>query len=219
MNYQAKLPKYLYRYTTLPFLLDLLLTKELVLLNPENWEDRNERATLRSYKEEVQASAIYVLCFTTTRETIHHWNSFAATTCGCRIEFNCQKLIESVKQVTANIDYGVMEYKSVQALDHFKTSKAKLCFTKRKAFDVEKEFRIVLNDNKSAQVNSKRIPIDLSCLKIVTITDRLPKETFQSIKTVIKSIPNQEHKFRISQADFFENSKWKHHFKMECAVK
>ena len=38
------------RYTTLPYLLDVLVKKRLTLLNPVKWEDKNDSHFLSIYK-------------------------------------------------------------------------------------------------------------------------------------------------------------------------
>ena len=40
----------LYRYTTFPFLVDILVRRKIALTNPENRKDKNDIATLRSFK-------------------------------------------------------------------------------------------------------------------------------------------------------------------------
>jgi len=60
------------RYTTLPFLLDILLHQSLRFGNPENWEDRNDAYYHKRYREEQNHKNLLALCFTTKPETYHH---------------------------------------------------------------------------------------------------------------------------------------------------
>jgi len=64
------------RFTTIPFLLDLLLRQKLTLLNPSSWEDYNDRETVEAIKNRAGVSAVYALCLTYGNETVHHWNAF-----------------------------------------------------------------------------------------------------------------------------------------------
>ena len=43
--------RFLRRYTELPFLIDFLETKEITLLNPSAWDDRNDSYYLQQYAE------------------------------------------------------------------------------------------------------------------------------------------------------------------------
>jgi hypothetical protein len=44
-------PAFLNRFTTLPFVIDLLARKQLTLLNPGFWEDYNDRVTMELYRK------------------------------------------------------------------------------------------------------------------------------------------------------------------------
>lgn len=63
---------HLRRYTDIPFLLDYLRTKELVLLSPKMWDDKNDRHYLESYARASRFDSIYALCLTEASETYHH---------------------------------------------------------------------------------------------------------------------------------------------------
>jgi len=41
---------YLCKYTSLPFLFEILENKELTFVNPKNWEDRNDSYFFEVYK-------------------------------------------------------------------------------------------------------------------------------------------------------------------------
>ena len=41
----------LIRFTSLPWLLDVLESKELLFSDPDNWEDENDSQILHAYKE------------------------------------------------------------------------------------------------------------------------------------------------------------------------
>jgi len=65
------------RYTTLPSLLDLLVTKHLTLLTPDSWDDKNDAFYLQQYKDKKKLKAVYAMCFTEGNETYHHWRVFS----------------------------------------------------------------------------------------------------------------------------------------------
>lgn len=74
---KLKIPDYLNRYTSLPYLLDALRMKRLLLRSPELWEDKNDSFYLRRYQEEMKFETLLALCFNVTREQFHHWKCFA----------------------------------------------------------------------------------------------------------------------------------------------
>ena len=43
--------KHLRRYTTLPHLLDILITSEITFSNPDNWDDKNDQYGMNIYKD------------------------------------------------------------------------------------------------------------------------------------------------------------------------
>ena len=70
-------PKFLNRYTTLPILLDMLWRKQITLLSPQSWEDRNDAYYLDRYQAERKLAAVLTLCFSAKSETFHHWRVFS----------------------------------------------------------------------------------------------------------------------------------------------
>lgn len=60
------------RYTTLPFLLDILHEKRLPLLDPASWEDKNDSYYLELYKSGKRLKSVLAICFAEAQETYHH---------------------------------------------------------------------------------------------------------------------------------------------------
>ena len=67
------------RYTTLPFLLDILNKKCLTLLDPKNWEDKDDSYYIELYKKSLGLKSILVLCFTESVERYHHWKIYSGS--------------------------------------------------------------------------------------------------------------------------------------------
>ena len=82
-----KLKKYARRYTELPFLIDYLMTKELVLLDPRSWDDRNDSYYIEQYAARKSLQGFAALCLTESPETYHHWKIFSSGSSGVCIEF------------------------------------------------------------------------------------------------------------------------------------
>jgi hypothetical protein len=76
------------RYTELPFLLDFLRTREIALLSPSSWDDKNDAHYLDAYakaKAEAKSAspgAVRALCMTEASETYHHWKVFSSGSSG-----------------------------------------------------------------------------------------------------------------------------------------
>ena len=80
-------PIFLNRFTTIPLLKELLEKKQLVLRNPNAWEDKNDSFTLELYRKKMKMDSVYALCFAHGSKTIHFWKAFANSVEGCCIEF------------------------------------------------------------------------------------------------------------------------------------
>lgn len=60
------------RYTDLPSLIQILMNRELTLLDPSSWDDKNDSYFISTYKEKKQLQSVLALCFTKKSETYHH---------------------------------------------------------------------------------------------------------------------------------------------------
>lgn len=65
------------RYMSIAALIDTLRRQRLAILNPENWDDRNDRLFMRVYKSHTKAGGLYGMCAALRGETYHHWKIFA----------------------------------------------------------------------------------------------------------------------------------------------
>lgn len=109
----AAQPGFLNRFTTIPFVIDLLTRRQLTLLNPGIWEDYNDRVTMELYRTKKKSKSIYALCLTHGRETINHWNTFANGASGCCIEFNSEKLFKCLDKINGVV-HGKSEYVKIE---------------------------------------------------------------------------------------------------------
>ena len=197
------------RFTTIPFLIDLLRRKKLALLNPAFWDDFNDRETMEIYRKAAKAKSIYALCMTYKNETIHHWNAFANGTSGCCIEFSPAKLIDVLDQ--NGIMHGKAEYIRVRDLADTKIKTEQIPFVKREPFSPESEYRLVALSAKSQEA-SFSIDIDLDIIRKVTISNKVPKPVFESLKESIKEmVPGCRAK--IYHSTLYNNADWIGHFR------
>lgn len=205
MNIETDLPKRLYRYTNLPVLFRLLLQKEIELLNPKTWEDRNDSYFLESYKQEKKLNAVLALCFTTRPETFHHWKVFASGPAGVCIRFDGELLL---KQLTdqSDIRSGFVEYQYIKDVHSAVVDIEKWPFIKRKPFADECEYRLVF-ENAEYKKSTKAFPIELTCIDKVTLSPWLPIPLAKSIKAIISSIPDCD-KLKIHRSSLIETPAW-----------
>jgi hypothetical protein len=197
---------FLRRYTELPFLIDLLRSQEVALLDPSNWDDRNDAFFIQQYKKKVQAKGIYALCLAEASETYHHWRVFSSGSGGVCIEFDKRKLIGHTQEV-ANLVSGAVTYKRIIELNGCGLDNEALPFLKRHVFCDEKEFRLIVA-NKSTQETFLRIPIALAAIRRITLSPWLPKDVAVSVKAALKQIDGCAD-LKISHSTLIENEKWK----------
>ncbi|MBF7093417.1 DUF2971 domain-containing protein [Flavobacterium sp. ALJ2] len=196
------------RFTTLPFLIDMLNSKTLTLLNPNYWEDYNDRETMETYRKKTKAKSIYALCLTCENETIHHWNAFANGTSGCCIEFSPNKLIAILEK--ENISHKKTEYIRIKDLIKLKISTEQLPYIKRHPFKAENEYRIIVTSEKE-QKSIFEIDIDLEIIRHITLSNKMPKKVYESNKIMLLKIAPQL-KGKINHSTLYENSNWISHF-------
>ena len=173
------IPKYLRHYTKLPYLLKILKTGRLKLSDTEGFKDPKDRAWTKAYRKRV-GKELFAMCCTWETELIHHWNTYAKGKFGCCISFDGQKLIEAA-DAQPNIKHGLVDYKKNIPCDDIPESVEieKLLFTKAWAYRCECEYRFISE-------TEKELAFDLGCIKRITITANMDKETFAFFKESIE---------------------------------
>jgi hypothetical protein len=82
----AKLNNVIRRYTSISAVIDMLLQRELTILDPQSWDDRNDRYFMALYKDRKTVSALYGLCAAQCSESYHHWRVFTNSADGACVE-------------------------------------------------------------------------------------------------------------------------------------
>lgn len=206
---QAKL----FRYTSLPVLIDLLRRKKLVLLSPEKWDDRNDAEVMIEYKKRKKLQHLYAVCFAEGDETIHHWTAYSFGSSGCSIEFDREHLLSTVQKI-AGIRTRAVKYKKISDLRAEVIKVDDMPFTKRWPYRCEEEFRIIFESTDEAAASDGFFDIDISLRTIrkITINQRMPEQVYQTIKEYLR----QEFKNpaqRINRSTLYENQVWISKFK------
>jgi len=202
-----KLERYVKRYTSISSAIDLLCRKQLALLDPQTWDDRNDRYFMSLYKDYAKASGLYAACFTQSAETYHHWRVFGGGADGACVEFKRTKFEAHIKGNT-DIRAGEVEYLLLTQAEKLSDPRPEqLPFMKRAGFEPEDEYRVVAI-SADPQGPSLALPIDLTLINRITINPWLPDAIYQSVKSVLREIRDCDH-IEITRSSLIDSQRWK----------
>lgn len=198
--------RFLRRYTELPFLIDALQTREIVLVNPKFWDDRNDSYYLQQYGSVTGLASIFCMCLTETYETYHHWRVFSHGTGGVCIEFHKGMLQEDASKVT-DLRAEPVIYRTLKDMRQSRPLTEELPFLKRYAFSDEMEFRLFVA-RKKHKTAVFRIPIRLGSISRIMLSPWLPKNVATQTKQTLKTIKGCS-RLKIYRSTLVENETWK----------
>jgi len=161
------------RYTHLSAVLYMLRKKQITLLNPLWWDDKDDSNFLEIYKKRKGLSSVLALCFARPDETYHHWKVFAPGPGGICIKFDKDALLSCLTRVSG-VRSRACDYKLIDDLSKNGPSCDDLPFLKRKAFKDDKEFRIIFED-RTNDCPTKDFPILLTCISQIAISPWTPE--------------------------------------------
>jgi hypothetical protein len=191
-SYNRK-PTLIRRYTDVTSLIHILSNKEITLLDPNYWEDKNDAEFMKIYKEKNSIQSLLALCFTVTGETHHHWEVFASGNSGVCIRFHGKKLIQDIESMQKKSKscesflHDKVSYKTIRSIEKINLYTADLPFTKRAPFRYEKEYRIIFTsqDNK---YESYPMKINLDSIKEIVLSPWIHDSLAETLKILLKSI-------------------------------
>lgn len=180
-------------------LIQILHEKKIIFQDPSRWEDKNEYSYIQDYlNSNINCSKVFILCFTTCRETYHHWKIYANGKSGARMTFRKDKLLGNLDKAlnTNNLSGNAfLAYRPVRYLSNTEViteppKPDELIFTKRRAFEDEKEFRIayISSDPEDKAEKTKKIPISLDCIERITLSPYLDIDLENPVKETLKNI-------------------------------
>jgi hypothetical protein len=201
-----KLDDALKRYTSIAAVIDMLCRRELALLDPQSWDDRNDRHFMSLYKEFAAAEGLYAACFTQVPETYHHWRVFGGGADGACVEFRRAALEAHIKG-NSDIRAGEVRYFRLTDAERLRGRPDDLPFMKRIGFAPEGEYRVMA---KSAEPQAPvlGLPLDLRLIRRITINPWLPDAIHQSVKALLARIEGCGH-IRISRSELIDSQRWK----------
>jgi len=203
---EKKKPTILNRYTSLPVALDILVRRQVTLLSPETWEDRNDAFYLERYREKKKLGTLVAICFTTRGETFHHWKVFSNGLSGVCIEFDKSPLLKGFP-LSGGFRCESIDYKLIKTLTQNRPAVERWPFLKHKAFKDEGEFRIIYED-RTAHDFIKYVDIELDTIRKVTLSPWLPDEVAKSVSELVNTIKGCEG-IPVKHSLLINNSRWK----------
>lgn len=201
------LGEFIRRYTSIASVIDTLRRKQLALLDPQSWDDRNDSHFMSLYKEHKRANGLYALCATEAPETYHHWRVFGGKSEGACLEIRRAPLEESFAG-DGRIRFGRVQYKKIAEVKALHASdRNNLPFLKRKPYEPECEYRIIA-ETEEPQAAALGVELTIAWITRIHLNPWLPKPLAESIKASMKEVPGCK-SLSIIQTTMLENSSWK----------
>ena len=195
------------RYTNLASLVSILKNRELTLLDPSKWGDKNDSHYLLQYGERKGFKSLCALCFTKEPETSHHWKAFSHGSDGVCIKILAKPFIAQLNSIK-EIVHGDVKYKLIDEVETEVFAVDQLPFLKRYPFRDEAEYRVIFRKKVENECKTHAIPFDTSLINKVTLSNLLPKELIGSLAALLKGIDGCAD-LKISRSTLNENSRWK----------
>jgi hypothetical protein len=196
------------RYTNIPSLLHILQHRKLTLLDPEKWDDGNDSAGMRAYRDQKGLKSLVALCFTEAAETYHHWHVFAEGAGGACLVFDKEKLLRAFDG--QKIKYTKVQYKTLEKLKSEKPSLDNLPFTKRWGYRHEKEFRAIY-ESKTVDIHFFDADISIDSISKVMLSPWIHESLFNTTKYILRKIEGCQY-LNIGQSTLTDNKTWKSAF-------
>ncbi|MBR0679334.1 DUF2971 domain-containing protein [Roseomonas eburnea] len=203
----ATLDKHIRRYTSISAVIDILRRRELPLLDPQNWDDRNDRYFMARYKEKKALGGLYALCAARCGETYHHWRVFTGTADGACIEIKRAPLEKALSKIPG-VSFAEMRYLLLNHIDALTTADLdSLPFVKRIGFAAEEEYRIVYEtDDPQGAAYSLEFP--LAWISRIYLNPWLPDPLYESVKETLRALPDCA-KLSIVKSRLIDSARWK----------
>lgn len=193
------------RYTELPYVLQILQTRQLTLLNPTSWDDRNDSHFVQAYRERKGLGSVLALCLTEAAQTYHHWRVFTHGASGACLQFNKKRFLDWIAGNEALCGRPV-QYKTLRQIRQSPPALDDLPFIKRRAYEHELEFRLLYaTQRRSPPFKAFNLPLDT--IDSILLNPWLPPSTAKAVESVIHRIDGCE-SMRILRATIISNDEW-----------
>jgi hypothetical protein len=196
------------RYTDIPALIHLLSRRQITLLDPQSWDDKNDSRYLALYQEKKKLASVLALCFSQSGETYHHWRVFAGGPSGVCVRFRKTALLNALRHEVP-IQASSVKYLTLKDIRKDAPKVRDLPFLKRVAFEHEDEFRII-HESQTEKMRTLNISIPLSCIERITLSPWVHDALSPDIKRVLKSISGCG-SLEIVRSTLISNDEWLNH--------
>lgn len=195
------------RYTSIAAVIDMLRRRKLALLNPESWDDRNDRYFMSLYKAEREIGGLYGLCAAQCSETYHHWKIFTSGADGACIEIKRQPL-EAMLASVAGVRFDSVEYLALEKAQRLSRADLdRLPFYKRHGFTDEMEYRIIAETDEPQQ-GALYIDFPPELIGRIELNPWLPASVAESLIAVLKSVSGDSD-IKVRRSFLIDNGQWK----------
>jgi len=198
-----------YRYSSIAYVIDALTRREIRLLDPSSWIDKNDSLYMNFYKQFRGVANVFASCCTLSKETFQHWYIFGGSSAGAFIEYDRAKLeacFEALKTKGHKLRYESVSYLTLERVEKPQATLERFPFLKRWGFEAEKEYRIIAETNDETLI-SYPIPIPLSAINRIVINPWLPRSVVDSLREVIHSIEGCEN-LKVDHSRLIESDRW-----------
>jgi hypothetical protein len=195
------------RYISIPALIDTSRHRQLALLDPASWDDRNDRYFMELYKERKALAGLYAACAATCYETYHHWRVFTSSADGACVEIYRQPLERALSR-QEGVRFGDVEYLRLDEVEALTArDRENLPFFKRVAFEPEQEYRIVV-ETREPQGPAVWLDLPLEWIGRILLNPWLPERVARSVRDTLKEI-NGCSDLTVERSHMIENARWK----------
>ena len=193
-------------------LIDTLRREKLAILNPDSWDDRNDRLFMRVYKTHTKAKGLYGMCAALCGETYHHWKIFAGGASGACLVLKRRPLeasLESSQQEpNMKIRYDEVVYLKLEEVKRLSPKDVdRLPFLKRYGFKDEDEYRIVI-ETKAEQQPAMFIDCPHAWIHTIYLNPWLYESQAESLIETIREIPGCE-EIIVKPSQLTDSSTWR----------
>jgi hypothetical protein len=203
----TKLTKFIRRYTSISATIDILQRKELSLLDPQTWDDRNDRYFMNLYRESKKLGGLYALCASTSSETYHHWRVFTHSADGACIEIKRAPLEAELADVQG-VRFQEVRYLRLEDVAKLNTKdRDQLPFVKRMGFQPEDEYRIIAETSDPQQA-AIALEFPTSLIAKIYLNPWLPASVAETLTAVLRKIPGCSN-LEISRSHLIDSARWK----------
>ena len=198
---------FLRRYTNLAAAIHLLKNRQVTLLDPSTWDDKNDAFFMSEYQKKIRASSVLALCFADSIETYHHWRVFSHGSDGVCIEFDNVRLLKAFDSDTG-VKHGPINYTRLSDARRMTDIDIEvLPYLKRWPYGDEAEYRAVYVDKRVSKPIHD-VPIPLNSINRITLSTWLAASLSDSVKSLLKSIEDCC-SLEICRSTLIDNKVWK----------